>query len=37
MRKNKDLFRVIIVFVVGVMLILATPVLFRVVIELLSK
>lgn len=37
MRKNKDLFRVIIVFVAGVMLILATPVLFRVVIELLSK
>lgn len=37
MRKNRDLFRVIIVFVVGVMLILATPVLFRVVIELLSK
>lgn len=37
MRKNKDLFRVIIVFMVGVMLILATPVLFRVVIELLSK
>ena len=37
MRKNKDLFRVIIVFMVGVILILATPVLFRVVIELLSK
>ncbi len=37
MRKNRDIFRVIIVFVVGVMLILATPVLFRVVIELLSK
>ena len=37
MHKNRDIFRVIIVFVVGVMLILATPVLFRVVIELLSK
>lgn len=36
MCKNKDLF-VIIAFVAGVMLILATPVLFRVVIELLSK
>ena len=37
MLKNKDLFRVIIVFVAGGILILATPVLFRVVIELLSK
>ena len=37
MFKNKDLFRVVIIFVIGIILILMTPVLFKVVMGLFSK
>ena len=37
MFKNKDLLRVVMIFVIGIILILMTPVLFKVVMELLSK
>jgi len=34
MFKNKELFRVVMIFVIGIILILMTPVLFKVVMEL---
>ena len=37
MFKNKDLLRVFMIFVIGIILILMTPVLFKVVMELFSK
>ena len=37
MFKNKELFRVVMIFVIGIILILMTPVLFKVVMELFSK
>ena len=37
MFKNKDLLRVVMIFVIGIILILRTPVLFKVVMELFSK
>ena len=37
MFKNKELFRVVMIFVIGIILILMTPVLFKVAIELSSK
>ena len=37
MFKNKELFRVVMTFVIGTILILMTPVLFKVVVELFSK
>ena len=37
MFKNKDLLRVVMIFVIGIILILMTPVLFKVVMELFSN
>lgn len=37
MFKNKELFRVVRIFVIGIILILMTPVLFKVVMELFSN
>ena len=37
MFKNKDLLRVVMIFVIAIILILMTPVLFKVVMELFSK
>lgn len=37
MFKNKDLLQVVMIFVIGIILILMTPVLFKVVMELFSK
>ncbi len=37
MFKNKELVRVVMIFVIGITLILMTPVLFKVVMELFSK
>ncbi|VTY15737.1 Uncharacterised protein [uncultured Streptococcus sp.] len=37
MFKNKDLLRVVMIFVIGIILILVIPVLFKVVMELFSK
>ena len=37
MFKNKELFRVVMIFVIGIILILMTPVLFKVVMELFSE
>ena len=37
MFKNKDLFRVVMIFVIGIILILMTPDLFKIVMELFSK
>jgi len=34
MLKNKELFRVVMIFVIGIILILMTPVLFKIVMEL---
>ncbi|WP_314415620.1 hypothetical protein [uncultured Streptococcus sp.] len=34
---SKELFRVVMIFVIGIILILMTPVLFKVVMELFSK
>ena len=37
MFKNKDLLRVVMIFGIGIILILMTPVLFKVVMELFSQ
>ena len=37
MFKNKDLVRVVVIFVIGTILILMTPFLFKVVMEFFSK
>jgi len=37
MFKNKELFRVVMIFVIGIILILITPDLFKIVMELFSK
>ena len=37
MFKNKDLLRVVMIFVIGIILILMTPVLFKVMMDLFSK
>ena len=37
MFKNKELFRVVMIFVIGIILILITPNLFKIVMELFSK
>ena len=37
MLKNKELFRVVMIFVIGIILILMTPVLFKIVMELFSQ
>ena len=34
MLKNKELFRAVMIFVIGIILILMTPVLFKIVMEL---
>ena len=37
MFKNKELFRVVMIFVIGIILVLMTPILFKVVMELFLK
>ena len=37
MFKNKDLLRVVMIFVIGIILILMTPALFKLVMEIFSK
>ena len=37
MFENKELFRVVMIFVIGIILVLMTPILFKVVMELFSK
>ena len=37
MSKNKELSRVIMIFVIGIILILMTPALFKLVMEIFSK
>ncbi len=37
MFKNKELSRVVMIFVIGIILVLMTPILFKVVMELFSK
>ena len=37
MFKNKELFRVVMIFVIGIILVLMTPILFKVMMDLFSK